>query len=83
MEALLSTYDDISEEDEEKDAVVHLSKKARQSPPEEAPVSLPPPLDLLPDPVLVERDTHKGRIRSFPHIEGSYPTHVYIQGAAV
>lgn len=30
--------------------------------------------------VLSEVDKHQGRIRSFPHLEGSYATHVYISG---
>lgn len=46
-------------------------------------IKLPPlPADLFDAAVVVEERTkHKGRIRTFPHIEGNYPTFVYLPGA--
>ncbi|KAG6543184.1 hypothetical protein Mapa_015433 [Marchantia paleacea] len=89
MEAL-KMYGDSSDSDEESDSITQPpSKEAPQQSlgrikslaTKTATILPPPPIDLLSFPSAfreMDGDPHRGRVRSFPHVEGNFALHVYI-----
>ncbi|BBM97687.1 U6 snRNA phosphodiesterase [Marchantia polymorpha subsp. ruderalis] len=83
MEAL-QMYGDSSDSDEESDSIAQPPSSSGGLKPlasKTAMVLPPPPIDLLNLPTAFrekDEDPHRGRLRTFPHVEGNFALHVYI-----